>query len=221
MSKKRPAGTTPNGQGSVAAQTAQQIIDVAQTQLEEINRDPSSAAALLAAGKIHEIEDQLTLAIDCYMKAAGKEYGLNEATARLALAQLKVGQFARSLETALTLVERAPDFTFSSLIKNKPLSALTVLGEALLANGSPEDAALTFRRALTLQAADSQAAARLSLLLLDQGNPAEAKKLVQQVEPTSGLFSVINSMLSLADNDPELLPVVRRAKVADIPGSWA
>jgi tetratricopeptide (TPR) repeat protein len=219
-SSKKGSSTPKGASGQSAAELAGQIVNAVRALQEGLRGDAQSGAARLAAGKVYEIDNSLELAADFYARAGGDDVSFDEATARLAIVQLKMRRNERALETASGLIERAPEFTFRSMIKNKPLSALTVLGEALLANGLTEQATAAFRRALALQPGDTQAAARLCLLLVEEGKTDEASKALGQVEPNSGLFTVLNSAVSLASNDPSLLPSASRTALSSTSG-WA
>jgi predicted Zn-dependent protease len=214
QSKKEDKGEELTSPVAVATNRGKTITKTIQELLKVVEKQPGTPSAMLAAGKLSEIEGDLPTAITWYERARHADDRLFEAQARLALAQLKCGTNAAALQIAVSLAKSAPAFTFPSLMMKTPLSAMTVLGDALYHNQQFEGAQVAFRKALDLQPKDTYSAGRYGELLLRAGRLDEAVVALEKVDRTCGTFAPLLESARLAANDPELLPVVRETFAA-------
>lgn len=162
----------------------------------------------LAAGMAFEIDGASAQAASFYGRACALDDQNVEASARLALALLKLGKVKEGLVHAVRLAAYAPEFTFSSLVKHKPLSSQTVLGEALFLNGRFDEAETAFQAALKQSDQDGLAYSRLTLINIQTRRGDEALRLLESSPATLNGRKTLESLARLAVNQPDLLPVV-------------
>ena len=160
----------------------------------------------LAAGKVWEISQSYLVAADLYAAARDSGEKTGEAQARLALALLKARQTKRALREAVQLVADHPKLTFATLA-GAPTSALTVLGDALVANGQVEQGIAAYGNALELVPRDGHAAAKKATLHIKQGQLGEVRKLEAALANTEW-FGAVSALARLAGNDGAMLPSV-------------
>ncbi|WP_330961986.1 tetratricopeptide repeat protein [Photobacterium sp. 53610] len=195
---------------------AEAIISATNEHLKEFNKHEPTARGFLAAGKINETEGDLAYAIRWYERAIGADPELHEARARLALAQIKSSQHEsrahvrqQALENALKLVQSAPKLVFAAVVRRRPLSAWTVLGDAQRAHGNDNAAIEAYSKAIVVEPRDMYAAGHLGTLLLKQGNVDEALKQLNNVDRQNGVFGQIEAAVRLAAANPETLISIR------------
>jgi tetratricopeptide (TPR) repeat protein len=126
-----------------------------------------SAAGAVARGKMFELVGYFANAIAAYQEALFLDEGLDEARARLALAQLKLGlqghsdDTHRGLATITELAEKKPDYGIRALASDADVSAMTVLGDALALSKRIDDAKAAYGKAVEINEGDTYAALRL------------------------------------------------------------
>jgi len=169
----------------------------------------NSAAGALARGKVISLAADYDHAIVCFEEAIALDKNLTEASARLALTQLKAGQPEAALRSAMKLAAQQPKFMIQELMSNERISAMTILGEALLANGRINDAVAAYKSAREISDKDSYAAGRLAQVLVATGNASEAIKLAGQfsANPRS-CFRDLNAIMPLGQRNAALLPAI-------------
>ena len=114
-----------------------------------------------------------------------------------------------------------PKLTFSTLT-GAPTSGLTVLGDALLADGQQDQAIAAYGSALELVPGDAHAASKKAALHIKRGQLAEVKRLESSISD-SARFGAVSALVRLAGNDGALLPSIgsmhgdAMSWVADVP----
>lgn len=164
-------------------------------------------AALIAAGKIREIAQTFQLAASCYTEALRLDSKNGEARARLALAFLKGRAFAKGLAVALDLVEQQPKFTFHD-ISGRPISAMTVLGDAYRDNGNLPEAKRAYTKALELVPKDIHASTYLAQIHADEGDLDHATSLAA-IAAGEGGGDQFQATVRLLASDANRLPAIR------------
>jgi tetratricopeptide (TPR) repeat protein len=114
-----------------------------------------SAEGALARGKMFELVGYFPEAVAAYSDALAIDADLREARARRALSQLKAGHVGQALETATDLAARHPDYVVQALTTDERVSAMTILGDALLANDRIDDARVAYEQARSISEEDS------------------------------------------------------------------
>ncbi len=197
------------------AQKAETAIAALEQLRDQVAKESDSAAGLLAAGKICEYSQDLTVARRCYEAALAMDPKFYEARARLALVQLKLGLTSDALRSATTLGTESAGFRFKDLGNLSTYSAMTVLGDGLFANGAEDSALQAYVEALRIEPNDGYAAGRCAQLLLHLGRFKDAVKLSGRIERT-GRFDAVISILKLGSNDPALLPAISNLRMSGL-----
>lgn len=178
-----------------------------------------SAAGALARGKVFELVGYFAEAANSYVEALSYDRGLAEASGRLALALLKSTQNERALSVAMGLAARQPNFKLGALATDEQVSAMTILGDALVANNRLEDAKEAYVAARKIDSKDSYAAGRLAQIHLAEKDFKRASELRRDFRDNLR-FQELNSLLSLGETSSALLPTVTRESLArNIAGS--
>ncbi|MDJ0643340.1 MAG: tetratricopeptide repeat protein [Erythrobacter sp.] len=173
-------------------------------------------AQLMAAGNLAEIGQDFAGAARWYERALELDPSNDDALARLALVRVKLNQVQSAVEAASTLAMRSPEFTFTSLMMDRPLSAMTVLGNALEKSGDDEAAARAFNQAVSLQEDDAYSVGSLGVLLVKEGKISEAVEQFDKLESEGSAFAPVASAARLAIADPALAPAAQAvAALAD------
>lgn len=182
-----------------------QVLDDASKHLAD-----HSAEGAIARGKVFALAAELDQAIESYTEALSLDKNSSEAAARLSLVQIRAGQAAKALHNAMALAAREPNFQMEELSSSEHISAMTVLGEALLANGRVDDAIQAYTAARQISAKDSYAAGRLAQLNIATGKATEAVKFAGQfaVNPRA-CFQDLNAVMALGHKNVALLPTVK------------
>src|SRR5687767_13187722 len=123
-------------QTRMLARRARQTIKEASGKLGD-----KSAAGAIARGKVYELVGYFPEAVECYSEALGLDARSDEARVRLAIARLKGGDAAGGLAAIVPLAKANPKFRFQALATDEVSGPLTILGDALLANGRRREAA--------------------------------------------------------------------------------
>jgi tetratricopeptide (TPR) repeat protein len=165
----------------------------------------TSFAGALARGKVFELVGYFVEAADSYNEALSYDRSNPEATARLALSQLKAGNFDGALATAMSVAASEPGFQIKALATEERVSALTILGDALVANGRLKDASEAYQAARKISSKDSYAAGRLAEIHLANGEPKLAVELRRDFS-NNPRFSSLNSLLAMESTSAALLP---------------
>jgi tetratricopeptide (TPR) repeat protein len=173
----------------------------------------SSAAGALARGKMFELVGYFAEAAESYTDALTLDSNLTEASARLALAQLKAEQREKALATAMSLAACNPNFKFKALASDEVVSAMTVLGDTLVGNNRLEDAKEAYQAARKIDSKDSYAAGRLAELHLADKDHKKALELRNDFK-NNPRFQNLNSLLALSDTSAALLPRFSRESLA-------
>jgi tetratricopeptide (TPR) repeat protein len=190
---------------NTAATRGREILNTVQGLLRELEAKDETKR-LLAAGKIHEIEQVYAKARACYEAILAKTPKQHEARARLAIVLLKSGHRLRGLEIALNLTKEAADFRFSD-ITGRPRSAQAVLGDACRDNGDTGGAKKAYGRALELEPGDAHAAAQLTRILLSENAVESAADLAERHLHGQDL-AAFRATKALLANDPLQLPAL-------------
>jgi tetratricopeptide (TPR) repeat protein len=199
------ADTQQHGVAGAFCNRMIQVLDESKKHLSD-----HSAAGALARGKVFALAAELTRAIDSYAEALSLDNKLSEATARLALVQIRAGHPEKALHNAMTLAAREPNFLLQELSSNERISAMTVLGEALLANGRVDDALHAYKTAREISDKDSYAAGRLAQLSIATGKASEAAKLSGQFATNPrACFQDLNAVMALGSTNVALLPTMK------------
>jgi tetratricopeptide (TPR) repeat protein len=189
------------------------VVESVSTFLETAKTNPDSADGYMACGKVNEVSGDLYVAIAWYERALGVNPDLHEARCRLAAAQLKNGQKQDAMRTAIEVTSMAPDFVFTALVRGRPISAMSLLGDALRESGYKDEAMDAYRRALNYVPEDMYAAGHYGTLLLQNGNIEEAMEVLKKIDPENGIFGPVSAAARLAERDPALLPAIRESYV--------
>ena len=166
-----------------------------------------TAAGALARGKVFSIAAEYGEAAACFAEALSMDPALTEAAARVPLALLKAGQPEKALTRAMALAARQPEFIVQELVSNEKISAMTILGEALLANGRLDQAKDAYSAAHKISAQDTYAVGRLAQLHIATGQPKDAVGLAPQFAANPrACFRGLNAVLPLGNTNASLLP---------------
>lgn len=163
------------------------------------------AGAAVARGRIFELVGYFSEAASSYADALALDCDSDETTGRLAIALLKLGDVSRGLSTAMTLAARNPQYKIKALATEEVSSAMTILGDALVANKRIEDAVEAYEAARKLDSTDTYAAGRLAKLYLAIDKPEKATALAGDLGDNPR-FRDLKSLLSLGETSRALLP---------------
>jgi tetratricopeptide (TPR) repeat protein len=164
----------------------------------------------LARGKIYQSAGLLNSAVECYEAAA--HVGCLESLARLAISQLMLGNIEAGLDAAVKLAGINGDFRIQALSTNERISAMAILGDALLLSGREDAAASAYEAALKSERNESYAAGRLAHLLIAQGKGDKAIEL-RDVIGDNPRFSDLQNLLQLTAAEPFATPLVTLDRV--------
>lgn len=208
MSKQLTNDSSASNHARLLSSQARETIDKVAGQLSE-----QSAAGALARGKMFELVGYFPEAVDSYVEALSCDRNNTEASARLALAQLKAEQREKALATATALAARQPAFKFKALVTNEQVSSMTVLGDALVGNGRLEEAKEAYQAARKIDGKDSYAAGRLAELHLANKDFKKALDLRKDFKDNPR-FEELNSLMALSDTSDLLLPRFSRESLS-------
>jgi predicted Zn-dependent protease len=180
---------------------------------KKLNDD--SAEGALARGKVFQMASYFREAAQSYADALAKDNSLDEAAARLVVAQLKGRQPEKALASAMNLAARKPGFEVKEFSSNQYASAMTLLGDALVNNNRPADAIEAYKAARTESKRDAFAAGRLAQLFLATGEP---KKALEQAKGVAAnpRFRDLSRVLALGERSVALLPAFRADSLIDM-----
>lgn len=164
-----------------------------------------SAEGALARGKVFELVGDFDAAVENYAHALSSDENLHMAQARLALAQLKKGDFQGGLNSAMKLAACKPEFLLQTLATDESVGAMSILGDALVLNGRLEDAEAAYQAARKHNQSDTYAAGRLSQLYLTIDQLHKAVELRPEFS-SNARFQELSSILALAHTSNALLP---------------
>lgn len=206
-----------------SVQQAELLSKYAQETLRQVQGSlgEQSAVGAVARGKVFELVGYFEDAIASYSQAMALEHTNDEAAARLALSEIKARRPQQALASATALATRAPKFTLKALATDEHISAMTILGDALLLNDRLEDAVQAYNTARQINSTDSYAAGRLAQVFLALGDSAKAMQMSTAINGNPR-FAGVASLLSLGQSSAGLLRIVNRASVvAAVAGSAA
>lgn len=189
------------------------VLESIQAFLEKAKSDPDSAEGYMACGKVNEVSGDHFVSIAWYERALGANPDLHEARCRMAVAQLKNGQKQDALRTAIELTSMAPEFVFTALVRGRPISAMSLLGDAFRESGYTQEAMDAYARALEYVPEDMYAAGHYGTLLFQNGQIEEAMEVFKKIDPENGIFGPVSAAARLAHRDPGLLPAIRESFV--------
>ncbi|MDB5937228.1 MAG: hypothetical protein JWQ01_4572 [Massilia sp.] len=164
-----------------------------------------NAEGALARGKVFELVGNFEAAIESYSHALLMDEELHLARARLALAQLKNGDFETGLVSAMKLAACQPKFLLQTLATDESVGAMSILGDALVLNGRLEDAEAAYEAARNHNRSDTYATGRLAQLYLTINQPQKSVELRPQFS-SDQRFHELTSVLRLAETSNALLP---------------
>ncbi|MBX7554404.1 hypothetical protein K1Y78_42335 [Streptomyces sp. tea 10] len=148
---------------------AQELIAAEKRLLAVLTGDHSPAETAVACGKIHDIAGDHQVAEGFYREALRHSPESLEALARLVIVTLTRGDLAEGLALARQLEEANADFVFET-ITGKPVTTMTVLGDALRLNGELSRAKSAYETSVRLtQGKDRHSLAHLADALLQRG----------------------------------------------------
>lgn len=159
----------------------------------------------LARGKMFELVGYFDEASASYAQGIAYDSSSDEASARLALTQLKAGHFQEGLATATKLAARKPDFQIQALATNETVSAITILADALVLNHRLKDAVIAYEKARKFNPEDSYAAGRLAEIHIVHGEPEKALALAKDFADNPR-FKDLTGVLGLGKTSASLLP---------------
>lgn len=203
----------PNQDGELIRTLAQKLIETLQAASKQL--DDRSAKGALARGQVLQSADYFVEAAESYKEALAFDPDLDEAAARLVVAQLKARQPEKALSNAMALASRNPGFELKELSSDQHASAMTLLGDALAHNGRLNDAIEAYKAAPTVSRRDNFAAGRLAQLYLSTGEP---KKAIEQGKGFSNnpRFRDLSKVLALGHRSETLLPLFKGGSVAEL-----
>ncbi|CAH0445638.1 tetratricopeptide repeat protein [Ralstonia pseudosolanacearum] len=194
-----------------AKRIATHFIEALREALDAINKHGDMAT--IAQGKVFESAGLMQTAIECYCTPA--KTGEMEALARLALCQIKAGQAEAALDTATKLTALDSKFACSALATGEVVSAMAILGDALVLADQEEPALAAYKAALNTDANQSYAAGRLASLLLAKGQTAEAVKLAPAIGRNLR-FDDVQALLRLSASNAAATPSVSFERVQSL-----
>ncbi|HYX72412.1 MAG TPA: tetratricopeptide repeat protein [Nitrososphaera sp.] len=197
----------PTMELSQAAERGKEIVAIVERLVSQVSENKNEVDSLLAAGKIREIEQRFILAKQIYLTINRLDPKALEALARLALVYLKMGNPIEGLAVAKRLVEQDKDFRFAD-ISGRPVSAMTVLGDAYRQASDLEQAKTAYQSAIEIQPNDAHSAAKLAEILLGEHNVSKAAELVDRFIDGSELDSY-KATIQLLQNDANRLPAIK------------
>jgi tetratricopeptide (TPR) repeat protein len=174
----------------------------------------NSSEGAFARGNVFELAAYYEQAEESYREALSMDQGNYQAAARLALVQLKGNKSDKALRTASNLAAQNPGLLIRELTTNENVSALTILGDALVSNGRVEDAVEAYQAALKASGKDTFAAGRLAQIFLSTGEPKKALDLGKSFA-SNPRFSTLSSVLALGKTSEALLPRFKRESLVD------
>jgi tetratricopeptide (TPR) repeat protein len=186
--------------------TANHIVTSVTGFLKAYNAAPTSAAGLLAGGKIAEIGHDLAQAQLLYVEALAADPNCYEALARLAISYMKTAELPGALQCARKLVADSPTGLFHDL-GGVPISSFTVLADVLRLAGKSAEAKDAYQEALKHEPAKNYAAGYLAALHLTAGELAEALSLKDSILELAR-FDELISILGMAAKQPANLPAL-------------
>lgn len=189
------------------------VLDSIKQFLEKVKADPDSPEGYMCCGKVNEVSGDLFVAIAWYERALGANPDLHEARCRLGVAQIKNGHLKDAMCTAIEVTSMAPDFVFTALVRGRPISAMSLLGDAFRESDFNNEAMDAYKRALDYVPEDIYAAGQYGTLLFQNGQLDEAMEMFKKVDPENGIFGPVSAGARLAERDPGLLPAIRESYV--------
>ena len=171
MNEKNPNRAVVN-HALLLSRRSQETLNQASAKIGDL-----TAQGAFARGQIFELVGYFDDAAASYQEAIALDHCFDEARARLALAQLKGKQPAKALVTATSLAARNQNLQVLALATDELVSAMTILGDTLVANDRLDDAVHAYEAARVIDAGDTYAAGRLAELYLAIGEPRKAVSL--------------------------------------------
>lgn len=156
----------------------------------------NSAVGALARGRIFQLAGYLPQALESYAAAIGQDAQLDEASARLVIVEIMMGRFDSALAHATKLATRNPGFEFKEGSSNQTVSAMTLFGDALAAEGRTKEAIEAYMAARSRHPNDTFAAGRLAQLYLATGEPKQAQLHAEAIAGNPR-FADLSRMLAL------------------------
>jgi predicted Zn-dependent protease len=170
---------------------------------EKINGDDAEAA--LARGKIFQLSAYLNEAIASFQSALAHDSRLDEARARLAVVQSLAHQPENALATAMELAQGNPGFELKEMTSDRSMTAMTLLGDVLVANNRVDDAMEAYKVAANRYNNDTFAAGRLAQAYLVSG---KSQKAIEQLPnfKSNPRFQSLHKILNLSQATDAVLP---------------
>lgn len=186
---------------------AQEILGIVQQLLAEMGKEGTNdAPRLIAGGKVYEIAQMYGVAQRYYEQASKIDPSLLEATARLALVHLKLGNRSTGLMIAQELVQRNPALKFPD-ISNRPRSAQAVLGDAYRDNGNIAAAKEAYSSAVATEPRDGYSASKLAEIHILESDIDSALALTKQFLKSDEL-QAFEATVRLLTNDANRVPAI-------------
>jgi hypothetical protein len=150
-------------------------VEIARQILKELRKQLDAAAAGLeaggadsarAVGRLMGLAYLKTQSVDAYRHAIRLDPSSKRSRAMLVLALMKAGEADEALEQATLLAGEDPSFEIETLLPGETVSALALVGDALVMRGDLGGAEQAYRTALERKGKDTYASGRLTETLL-------------------------------------------------------
>lgn len=172
--------------------------------------ETETADGALARGIIYSFGAFHDLAEQQLRQALAIDPSQFDAAARLVLVQLRAGETAAALETAVGLASKAPDYAMEEITTGGRIGAYSLLGLALIASKRDAEAIRAFDTAVEASGEDSIAWAYLAQL-----QPGSAdKRSGNGVAGRSPRFAALGSLLDAAAIKPGIFSPAAVAAVS-------
>jgi tetratricopeptide (TPR) repeat protein len=188
---------------ALAESLCQELVQTLQGLCCELANDTPTAA--LARGKVFQLSGYYEDAVDSYESALGCDPDLDEAAARLVIAQLQARQPENALASATKLAQRNPGYELKEMTSTQAINSMTLLGDALASNGRLDDSIEAYKLALGASKNDVFAAGRVAQAYLAAGNPQSALEQAPNIG-TNQRFRSLTALLELGRQNVALLP---------------
>jgi tetratricopeptide (TPR) repeat protein len=197
---------SPERTAQASAKLAQSLSKNIAATLESADKrlDADTPDGAIARGKVFQYAGYYDDAADSYAAGVDSQRAGDEAAARLVIALLLARQPERALEAATRLAKSNPGYEMKETTSTQRISALTLLGDALVFNGRVNEAIDAYTRARKTSAKDAAATGRLAQAYLATGEPKKALALAGDIGKNPR-FRRLTALLEAGRDNPELL----------------
>ena len=188
---------------------------IATLEESKVKAAANTAEGALARGRIFQSTGYFAEAAESYLGALSQDVQLDEASARLVTVEIMRGRIDSALAHAMKLAARNPKFEFKEVSSDQVVSAMTLLGDALAADGRTKDAIEAYKAARVSNPMDTFAAGRLAQLYLATGEPKYAQQQAKEIGGNTR-FAELSRMLALGAKSDAFLPSFRLDGLAGV-----